>query len=78
MCFGNANKEDPDAKKSRDIEKQLREDQKRMAKEVKLLLLGTEHHCMRSREKNGTKYNLLTATQVRVNPASRRSSSRCD
>ena len=40
MCFGNGQKEDPDAKKSREIEKQLREDQKRMAKEVKLLLLG--------------------------------------
>jgi len=40
MCFGNASREDPDAKKSRDIEKQLREDQKRMAREVKLLLLG--------------------------------------
>lgn len=43
MCFGNGNKEDPDAKKSREIEKQLREDQKRMAKEVKLLLLGMPH-----------------------------------
>lgn len=41
MCFGNGNKDDPDAKKSKEIEKQLREDQKRMAKEVKLLLLGT-------------------------------------
>ena len=40
MCFGNGNKEDPELKKSREIEKQLREDQKRMAKEVKLLLLG--------------------------------------
>lgn len=40
MCFGSAQKEDPDAKKSREIEKQLREDQRRMAKEVKLLLLG--------------------------------------
>jgi guanine nucleotide-binding protein subunit alpha len=40
MCFGGSNKEDPDLKKSREIEKQLREDQKRMAKEVKLLLLG--------------------------------------
>ena len=46
MCFGNAEKDDPDAKRSRDIEKQLREDQKRMAKEVKLLLLGT-HSSMR-------------------------------
>lgn len=40
MCFGNANKEDPEAKKSREIEKQLREDQRKMQKEVKLLLLG--------------------------------------
>lgn len=41
MCFGNASKEDPETKKSREIEKQIREDQKRMAREVKLLLLGT-------------------------------------
>jgi guanine nucleotide-binding protein subunit alpha len=40
MCFGNKATEDPDAKKSKEIEKQLREDQKRLAKEVKLLLLG--------------------------------------
>ncbi|GIZ40887.1 hypothetical protein CKM354_000420800 [Cercospora kikuchii] len=40
MCFGSSSKDDPDAKKSREIEKQLREDQKRLAKEVKLLLLG--------------------------------------
>ena len=40
MCFGNANKEDPDVKKSKEIEKQLRKDQDRLAKEVKLLLLG--------------------------------------
>ncbi|QIW96012.1 hypothetical protein AMS68_001530 [Peltaster fructicola] len=40
MCFGNADKEDPDAKKSKEIEKQIREDQKRLEKEVKLLLLG--------------------------------------
>ena len=45
MCFGNGgNKEDPDAKKSKEIERQLREDQKRMAKEVKLLLLGTKYY----------------------------------
>jgi guanine nucleotide-binding protein subunit alpha len=40
MCFGNGNKEDPDAKKSKDLDRQIREDQKKMAKEVKLLLLG--------------------------------------
>lgn len=40
MCFGSGNKEDPEAKKNKEIEKQLREDQKKMAKEVKLLLLG--------------------------------------
>ena len=43
MCFGNANKEDPDAKKNREIEKQLKEDQRRMLKEVKLLLLGIKY-----------------------------------
>lgn len=42
MCFGSSSKDDPDAKKSKEIEKQLREDQKRMAKEVKLLLLGMQ------------------------------------
>lgn len=40
MCFGSKKEDDPDAKKSREIEKQLREDQRRMSKEVKLLLLG--------------------------------------
>lgn len=40
MCFGNAEKDDADARKNREIEKQLKEDQKRMSKEVKLLLLG--------------------------------------
>lgn len=40
MCFGSKNEEDPETKKSREIEKQIRDDQKRMAKEVKVLLLG--------------------------------------
>lgn len=40
MCFGKGEKDDADAKKSREIEKQLREDQKKLAREVKLLLLG--------------------------------------
>jgi guanine nucleotide-binding protein subunit alpha len=48
MCFGSGSKEDPEAKKSKEIEKQLREDQKRLAKEVKLLLLGTAD-CRRER-----------------------------
>lgn len=53
MCFGSGNKEDPDAKKSKEIEKQLREDQKKMAKEVKLLLLGkiANNNGSREREK---------------------------
>lgn len=46
MCFGSSSKDDPDAKKSKEIEKQLREDQKRMAKEVKLLLLGKQIRCV--------------------------------
>lgn len=44
MCFGSGSKENPEAKKSKEIEKQLREDQKRLAKEVKLLLLGMEYY----------------------------------
>lgn len=44
MCFGGngKHKDDPDVKRSREIEKQLREDEKRMAKEVKILLLGRQ------------------------------------
>lgn len=52
MCFGGDKAgEDPDAKKSKEIEKQLREDQKKMAKEVKMLLLGKaalNAHCLQS------------------------------
>ena len=41
MCFGgDKNGDHPDVKKSKEIEKQLREDQKKMSKEVKMLLLG--------------------------------------
>ncbi|KAK5107035.1 hypothetical protein LTR62_001924 [Meristemomyces frigidus] len=40
MCFGSSQKEDPDARKNKEIERQLKEDQKKAAKEVKLLLLG--------------------------------------
>lgn len=41
MCFGNSNaQEDPSARTNAEIERQLRADQKRHAREVKLLLLG--------------------------------------
>lgn len=42
MCFG-SRKEGGDTgmARSRDIDKQIRQDEKRMAREVKLLLLGT-------------------------------------
>lgn len=42
ICFGGSSrqKDDPDSKRHREIEKQLREDEKRMNREVKLLLLG--------------------------------------
>lgn len=43
MCFGSSNskdKDDPDARRNKEIEKQLRDDQRKLAKEVKLLLLG--------------------------------------
>ncbi|KAF4122664.1 guanine nucleotide-binding protein subunit alpha, other [Geosmithia morbida] len=40
MCFGARAKGDGGLGRSRDIDKQLRQDEKKMAKEVKLLLLG--------------------------------------
>ena len=41
MCFGGRNKEDEaGAAKSRELDKIIRADEKRMAREVKLLLLG--------------------------------------
>jgi len=40
MCFGSRDKGDGGLARSRDIDKQLRQDEKKMAKEVKLLLLG--------------------------------------
>ena len=39
MCFG-SRKGDGDAARSRELDRMIRQDEKRMAKEVKLLLLG--------------------------------------
>lgn len=47
MCFGSSKQDDPEAKKNADIEKQLKADQKKSAREVKMLLLG-ETHTLRS------------------------------
>ena len=44
MCFGSKAASDPDAAKSKEIEKQIDNDRKRLAKEVKLLLLGGHIH----------------------------------
>lgn len=44
MCFGSSKQDDPRARKNADIEKQLRADQKKQAKEVKILLLGALTH----------------------------------
>lgn len=44
MCFGSSKQDDPRARKNADIEKQLRADQKKQAKEVKILLLGTSSY----------------------------------
>lgn len=41
MCFGGRNKDDRGASRSRELDRVIRQDEKRMAKEVKLLLLGT-------------------------------------
>lgn len=40
MCFGSRKKDEADATRSRELDKILKADEKRMAKEVKLLLLG--------------------------------------
>jgi hypothetical protein len=40
MCFGARNKNEDGEARSREVDKVLRQDEKRMAKEVKLLLLG--------------------------------------
>jgi guanine nucleotide-binding protein subunit alpha len=47
MCFGGREKDDAGAARSRELDKVIRQDEKRMAKEVKLLLLGM--HAPRSR-----------------------------
>lgn len=41
MCFGSRRKDEADAMRSRELDKIIKADEKRMAKEVKLLLLGT-------------------------------------
>jgi guanine nucleotide-binding protein subunit alpha, other len=40
MCFGGRDKEDGGVTRSRELDRLIRQDEKRMAKEVKLLLLG--------------------------------------
>lgn len=41
MCFGGRNKNEDGEARSRELDKVIRQEEKRMAKEVKLLLLGT-------------------------------------
>lgn len=41
MCFGSRDKTDNGGTRSRELDKMIRQDEKRMSKEVKLLLLGT-------------------------------------
>ncbi|KAK2609286.1 G-Protein alpha subunit [Conoideocrella luteorostrata] len=40
MCFGSRDKDNSGAARSRELDRVIRQDEKRMAKEVKLLLLG--------------------------------------
>jgi guanine nucleotide-binding protein subunit alpha, other len=45
MCFGSsADRDDVEGAKSREIDKLIRQDEKKMAREVKLLLLGEFHY----------------------------------
>lgn len=76
MCFGSSKQDDPDTRKNAEIEKQIKADQKRQAREVKMLLLGRPHHISRS-----TLAHLLTTLidwQALEKVASRQCSSRCD
>lgn len=49
MCFGSSKQDDPRARKNAEIEKQIKSDQKKQAKEVKILLLGGSHKRISSR-----------------------------
>lgn len=40
MCFGSRKESDDGGARSRDIDRQIRQDEKRMTREIKLLLLG--------------------------------------
>lgn len=40
MCFGGRDKGDHGETRSRELDRQIRQDEKRLSKEVKLLLLG--------------------------------------
>lgn len=40
MCFGGRDKNNGEAARSRELDRMIRQDEKRMQKEVKLLLLG--------------------------------------
>lgn len=42
MCFGERPKPDGGDARSRDLDRQIRQDEKRLAREVKLLLLGMQ------------------------------------
>lgn len=42
MCFGSRKGGDSGALRSRELDRMIRQDEKRMAKEVKLLLLGKQ------------------------------------
>lgn len=43
MCFGSREKDNTGAARSRELDRVIRQDEKRMQKEVKLLLLGNHH-----------------------------------
>jgi guanine nucleotide-binding protein subunit alpha len=81
MCFGGSSKDDAGAQKSKEIERQLKDDQKKLAKEVKLLLLG---ECCAYDCRAGDVSSLPAAqanlrhSKVRASRANQLSSNRCD
>lgn len=74
MCFGGREKTDEvGVARSRELDKAIRADEKRMAKEVKLLLLGT--HCCLWWRHGGTSLTFLRP-QAPESPGNRQSSNR--
>lgn len=76
MCFGSSKQDDPEARKNAEIEKQLKADQKKQAREVKMLLLGMPSQPSHAHRRRSIMLTVDEQEPERVE--SRQCSSRCD